>query len=299
MTDYKIRRGPWGKPWITTNGEPLDWGPDPDRPLDKPLNAQLYDRPSDICGYLDSKENLSPYHQAQAVLGVVTERQASLIAQFRALASEYKDPWSEAKDEVKDLLRQARRLGGEDSKSGLGTSIHRYCHLRDIGAEVEYPIPGMEPWLDAYARKMAAFDVLADERFVVCDEVCSAGSFDRLLRANRDILIGKKVVIPEGTILIGDIKSGAHDANYAMKPTVQTAIYSRSEFYDQETGKREPFDCSLTQAVLIHVPFHAGGEPRCDIYVLDIGEGWRLAKMAVQVPAARKMKVGKRALLAL
>lgn len=270
------------------NGEPLDWGPDPDRPSDKPLNAELYDRPSDMCGYLDSKENLSPYHQAQAVLGVVTEQEASLIHQFRALASEFKDPWKQAKDEVKSLLKLARLLGGEEAKSGIGTSIHRYCHLRDIGQDAEFPMPGLEDWLDCYQEAMESrFDVVMDECFVVCDEVRTAGSFDRLLRDKQT-----------GELVVGDIKSGAHDANFALKPTVQTAIYAHSELYDQETGKREPLGCSLVTAALIHVPYHAGGNPRCDIYPLDITYGWELAKIAAQIPAARKLKLGKRSRLA-
>lgn len=295
MTDYRIKRGPWGKPWVTRNGEPLDWGPDPDRPLDKPLNAELYERPSDMSGYLDSAENLSPYHQAQAVFGVVTEQVPSLIWQFRALASEFKDPWKEAKGDVKDLLRQARMLGGEENKSGIGTSIHRFCHLRDIGQETVYPVAQLEDWIDCYEEAMEPFEVLMDEQFVVCDEVRTAGNFDRLLRAKRDLYAGKKLVMEAGTIAIGDIKGGAHDANFALKPTVQTAIYAHSELYDQETGKREPLECSLTHSLLIHVPFHAGGNPRCEIYPLDIEHGWHLAKMAAQIPAARKLKVGKRA----
>lgn len=290
MTDYSVRRGPWGKPWVSTDGLPLDWGPDDI--LDKPLNGVLYDRPSDMCGYLDSKENLSPYHQCQAVLGVVTENPPSLIWQFRALASAHVDPWKAAKGDIKDLLRQARMLGGEESKSGIGTSIHSFCHLRDIGADVVYPVPTLEPWLDCYQEAMEPFEVLMDERFVACDELCTAGNFDRLLRTKRDLRD-----IPAGTVLIGDIKSGAHEANFALKPTVQTAIYAHSDLYDQETGKREPIGCSWSKAVLIHVPFHAGGNPRCDIYPLDIEYGWTLAKMAAQIPAARKTKLGKRSRL--
>jgi hypothetical protein len=241
---------------------------------------------SNIAGFLDNKENLSPYHQTQAVLGVCTERQASLISQFRALASEFLDPWSEAKDEVKDLLRQARRLGGEDAKSGLGTSIHRYCHLRDIKADIVYPTPKLEPWLDCYDEQMPRWEVLDDEGFVVCDEIQAAGSFDKLMRDKQT-----------GEIMIGEVKSGASDNDFALKPTVQAAVYAHSEYYDQETGKRTPFDCSLTKAALIHVPFNGGGEPRCNIYELDIDYGWEMAKIAVQLPKARRIKVGKKQLL--
>lgn len=269
---------------MSTDGLPLDWGDD-DNPLDKPRNAELYERTSNIAGFLDNKENLCPCFQAQAVFGICTQRTPALIAQFRALASEFADPWTEAKEEVKDLLRQARRLGGEETKSGLGTGIHRYCHLRDIGADINYPTLKMVEWLDAYSEQMAQFEVLDAERFVVNDEIKAAGSYDRLLRDRNT-----------GEILIGDIKSGASDADFALKATVQTAIYANSIKYDQGTGQREPLNCSLTRAVLIHVPFNGGGEPRCNIYDLDIVEGWRLAKLAVQLPAARRMKVGKKQL---
>jgi len=286
VSDYSIKRGPWGKPWVTQNGEPLDW-PEGER---QPLNAELYDRPSDISGSLDTKENLSPYHQAKAVFGVVTEPPPhSLIKQFRALASEFTDPWSEAKAEVKDLLKLARTLGGEDFKSGSGAALHRYSCLIDKGIVPEYEMTDFEPWLDVYREAMKRFEVLAWEGFVVADEVKCAGSFDKLL-------LDRKT----DEIMIGDLKTGKSDADFAMSPTVQVAIYAHGQYYDQETGKRTPIDpdLSLTKGVLIHLPYNGGGEPECNIYPLDLERGWQLAKTSKDVTSARKMKVSKKSALA-
>ena len=286
ITDHAIKRGPWGKPWVTTDGQPLDW-PEGER---QPLNAELYDRPSDISGSLDTKENLSPYHQAKAVFGVVTEPHPhSLIKQFRALASEFTDPWSSAKTEVKDLLKMARTLGGEDFKSGSGAALHRYSVLIDKGITPEYEMTDFEPWLEVYGEAMARFEVLAWEGFIVADEVKCAGSFDKLLRDRET-----------GDIIIGDLKTGKSDADFAMSPTVQVAIYAHGEYYDQETGKRSPVhaDLRLDRGALIHLPYNGGGDPECTIYPLDLERGWQLAKTSKDVTAARKMRVTKKSALA-
>ena len=309
MTDYKIQRGPWGKPWVTRDHGPLLWEPG----ADKPSNGYLYERPSDISGNLDTKENLSPYHQCQAVTGLMLDSAhgGSLAMQFKALVSEHGlHTWERAKGDAKDLLRQARAKGGEEWKSGRGSGFHRYAHLVDeYGAtwrdDILLPEKALEPWLAAYHEAMQAFEVLDDECFIVADDlddpegpddIRCAGNFDRLLRAKRDLKMGKLGVIPAGTVLIGDIKSGASDPDWAMKPSIQVAVYSHGVRYEQETGRRWPIHEELSQqwGVLIHVPVNGDGDPCCDIYPLDLTEGWRLAQMSADITKARKMKCYKR-----
>lgn len=294
MTDYKILRGPWGKPYVTRDYAPLDW-PEGAR---EPLNGFLYERPSDISGNLDTKENLSPYHQCQAVTGLMLDK--ALAIQFKALISEHGiETWSKAKQEAKSLLKQARARGGEEHKSGIGSGFHRYAHLRDIGQEIILPTAELEPWLDCYDQAVRSrFEVLGDEGFIVCDDLDNpeslddlrcAGNYDRLLRDRET-----------GEVLIGDIKTGATDNEWAMKPTIQVAIYARGEHYDQETGRRWPIhpDLSITKGVLIHVPVNGGGRPECCIYPLDLEAGWELAKQSAGLTKARRMKAYKRDLLA-
>lgn len=292
MTDYTIKRGAYGKPYITRDGKPLDWP----EGVDKPLNAHLYDRISDLGGNLEDKSNLSPYHQAQAVFGAVTNKH--LFMQFRALASEFEDPWTSAKKEVKDLLYQSRMAGGEERKSGIGTGFHRYAHLVDEGREIDFPVNDLEDWLWCYGEAMKRFTVLLDECFVVVDDLndpggpedlCVAGSFDRLLLDNET-----------GEVMVADIKTGKQDNEYAMSPTIQTAGYAHGKLYDQETGERREIHPAIsdTKTLLIHVPINGGGKPECCIYPLDAKRGWQLAINAADAAKAKKMRAAKRDVLA-
>ena len=302
MTDYKIKRGAWGKPYVTRDGQPLDW-PDGER---YPINGELYDRPSDISGNLDTKENLSPYHQCQAVTGLMLDK--SLAVQFKPLVVEHGIfVWDRAKEAVKALLRDARRAGGDEFKPNMGSGFHGYCHLRDIRSQVTLPTPEFEPWLDCYEELMEPWEVLDDEGFVAIDDlenpgspddIRGAGSFDRLLRARRDIKLRKQVWVPEGAVVIGDIKTGRQDNEYAMKVHVQCAGYAHGEYYDQETGKRTPIhpDLLLDKGVLIHVPFQQQykdekATPNGTTYGLDLIEGWRLCRISSDVTRARKMRL--------
>lgn len=309
ITDNRILRGPWGKPWVTRDGKPLEWE---DGKRD-PVNGRLYQRPSDLSGNLDTKENLRPYQQCQAVTGMMLDK--SIAVQFKSLVSEFGIfVWDKAKDDVKQLLRDAKRAGGDEFKPNMGAGFHNYCHLRDIGAEVGLPTPEFEPWLDCYEEIMAPWEVLDTEGFVAIDDlenpgspadICAAGSFDRLLRAREDVCIGKTLWVPQGAVVIADIKTGSQDHDYAMKAHVQIAGYAHGEYYDQESGKRTPLHCDLLldKGVMIHVPFQQqykkdNAVPNGTTYGLDLVEGWRLCQMSNDLTAARRMRLLKRDALA-
>lgn len=292
MTDYTIQRGPWGKPWVTRNYEPLDWGLENAR-ADKPLNGFLYERPSDISGNLDTKENLSPYHQCQAVTGLMMDR--ALAVQFKALVSEHGiHTWSNAKQEAKALLKQARMAGGEEYKSGMGSALHRYTVLKDKGQEIMLPERDFADWLDVYGEAMSRYKVLDWEGFGVCDDLDNpdtpgdlrcAGNWDKLVEDTET-----------GEVMIADLKTGASDNEWAMKPTIQVAIYSRMKFYDQQTGRRWPIhpDLSTSKGLLIHLPFNGGGDAECIVYPLDLDRGWELAQQSMDITQARKMRCYKK-----
>lgn len=282
MTDYSISRGWGGKPWVTTDGQPLDWG-DPEFPANKPFNAKLYNRISDLHEILDDTSNIAVWDMANACFGVAKD--ISLCEQFQALASEHPDPWNASKAtkaEIKELLALAQVIGGSEEKAGRGSGFHRFAHLADEGQEIPFLPKRLEPFIDCYTEAMSRFKVIESERFVANDEICAAGSFDRLMVDTHD-----------GECYIGDIKTGFYDARYCMGPTVQVATYANSEYYDQQSGKRSDIGCNLKRGLLIHVPLRAE-RPECNIYPLDLQWGWALAKQTPGIQAARKMRCLKR-----
>lgn len=277
MTDYSIARGYGGRPWVTTDGQPLKWAGR------RPWNAHLYERVSDMAKVLDDGSGMTTWNCANTAFGIAKDR--GLYEQFCAMADEHEDPWNASKAmkaEIKGLVAQAQSIGGSDRKSGRGSGFHRSAHVVDEGRDLLYAPPEIIPYLECYAEAMQRYKVIGYERFIATDEVKAAGSADRIV-----------VDTETGEVHVMDIKTGAHDPNYCMGVTVQVAIMANGEYYDQETGRREQIDCSKVTGLLCHVPL--AEEPQCNIYPLDLERGWRLAKMVPEVLEARKMKVGKRA----
>lgn len=275
MTDYTIKRDYHQRPWITSDGGPLQYRPD----RKSPTNAVAYTRISTLSETLDDKSGLLDWAACNAAVGVV--RDPGIFSQIAHLASAHRDPWliPEAKQQLKPLVKRAQQIAGSEDAAGIGTALHGLTQLVDEGREPEFVPPQLRPWIEKYREALEAWEVLDCEPFLVVDEIQGAGSMDRLLR--------HKVT---GRIVCADIKTGRSDPDYPLKVTMQVAMYSRGQRYNQQTGQRRPLhpEVDLDHGLMIHVPVRTG-EPRATLYPLDLTEGWWLAKIAVQVRAARKM----------
>lgn len=244
-----------------------------------PSNAVGYTRVSTLAGTLDDSSGLIDWAAAQAAIGTV--RSPGIAASIASLASAHKDPWNvpEAKRQLKPLVERARQAAGSDEAADLGTGFHGITELIDMGREPEFIPEQFKPWIDAYRAALSDWEVLDCEPFVVCDELETAGSLDRLLRHKRT-----------GQVVVGDLKSGKSDPQYPLKVTVQVAIYANSVRYDQATGERTPLhdEIDLKRGMLIHAPIRSA-RPRCTLYPLDLELGWELARLSKRVREARKM----------
>lgn len=276
MTDYSVARDFYGRPYVTQDGEPLRY----EAGRKTPVNAEPYTRISTLAGTLEDKGGLIDWVAARSMMGVV--KSEAIYAQLAHLLSAHSDPWAvkEAKKPLKELLKKAQELGGSDEAAGLGTAFHGLTETLDSGVTPEFIPPKLRPWLDAYEEAMQDWEPIHIEPFVVCDELKVAGSPDRYLR-NRTT----------GKIVCADIKSGSSDPFYPMKVSIQVAIGANSVLYDQETGARTEIDCDIDMGLLIHVPIRStDGRPRCDLYPLDLVEGWAGAELAADVRDFRGMK---------
>lgn len=283
MTDYTVSRDRWGRPYITTDGGPLQFK----KGRVSPINAEGYTRVSTLAGALDDKSGLIDWAAANAMVGMVRDR--SIAAQVGSLASKHADPWNvpEGKTALKQLVERAKSTGGGDEAASLGTAVHEFTEVIDKGEWPEFAPPELVGWLHAYREAMEPYELLDAEPFVVNDELKCAGSMDKLLR------------VPDGRVVAADLKTGKHDPNYAGKVTLQVACYANSLKYDQETGVRTPLhdDIDLSTGLLIHMPIRSGKPPKVTVYELDLVKGMEMARLAVAVREARSWERSKDAKL--
>ena len=200
------------------------------------------------------------------------DRDGAIYAQVAHLINAFADPWKvpEGKKPLKELVRKAKELGGSEDASGAGTAAHGLWECIDKGIPPEYMPRGLKSWTEARMDALADFEPVLIEPFIINDELKVAGNPDRYLRHK-----------PTGIVYAADDKTGTDEPKYPRKVKIQVAIAAHGSLYDQPTGKRTPIECDQERGILIHTPIQTD-HPRCDLYWLDLTEGWDDAVLAAQ-----------------
>jgi hypothetical protein len=243
-----ISRDRWGRPLI----EPIGGGkPEP------------YTRVSTLAKVLDDKTALTKWKQRMTALGI------GLRPDLAQLASVVKDD----NQRLDAVVEEAMSAAQVTRPANIGTTLHALTEFLDRG-EMPPNVPDSAwPDLTAYENATKDIEVLGSELFVVVDELKAGGSFDRLVR------------LPDGRVMVADIKTGQHEPRYPHAATTQIAIYSRGHLYEPGAGRIGHLpDLGVDQdhGLLIHLP---AGTGICDLYLLDLQVGWELACTATEVRA--------------
>ena len=249
----EIPRDKWGRPLII----PLGGG-----------EPEAYTRVSTLAKTLDDLNFLMAWKQRKTAEGLL--RRPDLMTRLAGvLANGDPDTDYAVKRLVNNVCREATEAAGASSGASSGTGFHSLTEAIDRG-DVPLFVPASDqPRLEAYRKATAPYEMLDIETFVVADDVHAAGTFDRLMR------------LPDGRVVVGDLKSGKSEADYPLATAVQLAIYAHGKRYDPETGARTPLhpDLDDTEGLLIHLPARGG----CRVITLDLVKGWRVANVAAEV----------------
>lgn len=242
------------------------------RPLIEPEGggkAVPYTRVSTLSKALDEKTALMKWKQRQTVIGLAARPDLISVAQS-----------VRGDDRKLDEIVETAMVAAESERAAnLGTALHALSEQVDEGADISTLPEFAREDMAAYRAAMAPLEVLAMERFIVCDELQAAGTFDRLVR------------LPDGRVMIADLKTGRHEPKYPQGATQQIAIYSRGHLYDPVKGRvghLPTLGIDQEVGLLVHLP---AGTGTCTIYTLDLRVGWDLARVSVAVRAAFKSKV--------
>ena len=187
------------------------------------------------------------------------------------------------RDKLNKIAEDAKTFAGAKESANLGTAMHAFTEALDRGENQFLDSLSTEEVADIKAYRVtlaeAGIEVLPEyiEKTVVWTEYGVAGTLDRIVR------------MPDGTLRIGDLKTG-RDLSYGWTEiAIQLGIYaSASRIWDWKTQsftEMPPVDKSV--AVVFHLPV---GEAKCTIYELNIAEGIKAAELCHQVREWRKTR---------
>ena len=238
---WEPQRDRWGRPLIIPPGG------------GKPVG---YTRATTVAKTLDDEGSLIKWAQRMTAAGLV--RRPDLLALLASKLDDQGDIPEHHKADVQRLCDEAKEHGGGSRAANLGTALHALTEALDLGQSPYIP-PDMQGDIDAYRRAVEPFKVLAVEQFIVLDEHRIGGTFDRLWR------------LPDGRVVIADLKTG-RDLSYSWRSiAVQLAIYANGIGYHD--GLRTPLHADGVDAatgIVVHLPV---GQGRCDLYTVDLRAG--------------------------
>lgn len=237
---------------------------------------ELWERATTIAHTLDDTGGLTKWKRRMVLTGAALS--PGVLTEVPQLARDLelvKDDWRAAKKIKKALDKlcdEAAKAAGDGEAAALGTLLHTITEYYDAGrlGEIEHLIPkDLDYDLDEYASAMRREGIERPpefiERITVNTQVSGAGTFDRLLR------------LPDGRLVVGDLKTGGSVNLGALGFAIQLAEYAYADaMYDDETGQLVPMPADLdkTVGIIIHLPV---GKARCELYEIDLVEGWQAA----------------------
>jgi hypothetical protein len=257
----KVRHGKWG------------WYDLPNPETGKPA---LYQRASTIAKIMDDPYHLNLWLQRMTAKGIAIRPDLAALAHSMDVR--------EDRDELNAIVEQAKDAAGARIGANLGTAQHAYAERLDHGEDLTKArlSPATMRDLDAYRDTLSRNGLKVVpalmERVVLSTALGVCGRLDRVLFDES-----------AGVFLIGDLKTGASVDFGGLTFAIQTAIYARADWMWSEehaAWQRMPEAVNPHMAVIMHAPVGSG---KCDLYRVDIDEGYACAMMALEVKAKRKL----------
>lgn len=236
------------------------------------LGGRSYQRATNFTKILSDSYNLELWKQRKVARGVAAHR--DLQALILAVPPEDDDP--ALKKQLDGYVEKAKDLARADTGANMGTALHALCERADLGETLTLP--------DDLAADVGAYTAMRErhglevsgkwvERIVVLESLGVAGTFDRLVRQR-------------GRVFVGDLKTGR--MGYWLEIAIQLALYAHADYvFDPLDGTK--VDMPKVDQDTAYVFHLAPGSATCDLYEVDIAEGWRAVQLSQQVRAIRRL----------
>ena len=252
-----------------SNGSPLVTLPD------NPEKSVRYRRPSSYAKVLDDESALTEWRIWKAMEGVA--RTPSLAAMV--VATDDND-----KETKKTLRAAAADKGTANEAADMGTALHAMTARYEDPNDTKFDPPEQYlPDLGCYYDCLKLYGLVSEmvEVHFVNDDFKGAGTADRVYRTTRPLATPDGQVWPEGTLFLGDLKTGKKIDLSLPGYMVQLAVYATGQLYDVKTERRLPTPPINQQwTILVHLP---AGKAHCKLYWCSVNVGLKGAWLAQEV----------------
>jgi hypothetical protein len=242
-----------------------------------------YTRASGFGKVLDDETGLTKWRKRMVAIGVAAKEQIRL-----SVLAHRDEP-----SVLDELCEQADKAADSDAASTTGTALHKIMDLHDLGRKPYVP-EDYQGDIAAYAEATNGLRMVKMEQFVVDDEMEAAGSYDRVWQLRWDAEVRDKkgallAVIPEGTYVVGDLKTGKSISYGHCSWGVQMSIYAHGTPYDAETNTRVPETLPISQdwGLIIHAP---AKKADVQLYWMNVAKGRELAYLSRTIRKERRSK---------
>lgn len=277
-TRAMIARDRWGRPLIEA----------PDGRI------KAYTRASTLGKALEDGAGLTKWLQRQAVMGVASRKDLVL-----AVNAHRHD-----KDKLAEIVEQGMQAAESSAAATTGTALHELCDQYDQG-QTPYVPEEFAADVQAYLDATATLEVVVTEEFAVCDELEVGGTPDRVYKLLVPLAMPDGSILPAGTFVIGDIKTGKSLDFGHIGYSVQMAVYAHAKRYDLSTGRTRSYgrmgeipvgdrsdwvpgeQVDQDWGLIVHLP---SGKGRATVHPVNLAIGWELAQLAATVREWRKRK---------
>jgi hypothetical protein len=197
------------------------------------------------------------------------------------------------RDRLNDIVENAKRAAKAHQAADRGTQMHRVLELILLGQDDKLLTAQQKSDADVLKRTLDRYRLTPHqdmaEQFVIWPHYTIAGRFDAILE------------LPDGTLILTDLKSGPNAVAYPQSASIQLALYARAPLMSggiEANGDRSTITTWREMPerldrrygyVLLVTPDDTVGT----LHRIDIEHGWAAAQMALKVTEWRKKLNGR------
>lgn len=188
-----------------------------------------YSRSSNAGKVLDDESNLTDWKLRTVIAGASQRPELMAAASVLDVDSE--------KKALREIAEKCLVAGKGERRSVIGTAVHAMFDHLDRGDDWRPP-PNFEDLCNAYVATLEDWGLVPEDIEIHCinDEFRLAGTLDRRYRTTKTLVAPDGSVIPIGSMIVADIKTGRELEYAAGSYATQLAAYVDSQRYDVTEG---------------------------------------------------------------